>query len=577
MTDPIPEPMKDSLSSGSDARIFQIVEKLLAEKRSGDEPSLEQVAKDHPDLIEEVKELWKVANLAEEFGSFSGIQESRSDSKGDLLCVEKSNEQILSDKGMDDYELLEEIGRGGMGVIYRARQKSLNRIVALKMVLRGLTASSSDLTRFRAEAESAARLKHPNVVPVYEVGEFDGLPFFSMQYIEGTTLAKKLANRPMKGHESTKLLLPVVEAIAEAHQQGILHRDLKPSNILIDKNGRAFVTDFGLAKRIVPDSDDEPEKNYQEFVTQTGAIIGTPSYMSPEQAAGSRGVIGPASDIYSLGAILYTTLTGRPPFQAASSFDTVLMVLEQDPIPPRVLNPQADRDLEMIAMKCLQKPVDLRYNSANELAADLKSYLANEPIEARSSHFTQIFSRLFQESHHAPILENWGLLLMLHSGVLLVLCLVTNGLQLSGVSDRWPYLMLWTLGMGTWAVIFWNLRHRAGPTTFVERQIAHVWAGSMIIDTMLYVIEYQLQFPVLTLSPILGPVGGIVFLMKASMLSGWFYIHAMALFLTGIAMAWLQQQSLIPNLGITLFGVVSSLCFFLPGLKYYRQSKKSAK
>ena len=194
--------------------------------------------------------------------------------------------------------------------------------------------------------------------------------------------------------------------------------------------------------------------------------------MSPEQAAGSRGMIGVSTDIYSLGAILYSMLTGHPPFQAVSPVATVLMILEQDPISPQLLNPQVDRDLEMIALKCLQKPIELRYATAEELAVDLEAYLADEPISARSGRFTQIMTRPFRETHHAAVLENWGLLWILHAAVLLVVCLVTNAFQLCDVDSRWPYVALWTVGLSSWAAIFWNLRHRAGPITFVERQIA---------------------------------------------------------------------------------------------------------
>jgi serine/threonine-protein kinase len=441
-------------------------------------------------------------------------------------------------------------------------------------VLAGSRATNADLARFRGEAETAARLNHPHIVPVYDVGQHEGLPYFTMRYVPGTTLAERLTEGPMTGREAAQLLAPIARAIAKAHQQGVLHRDLKPSNVLIDTEGRPYVSDFGLAKRLLSESADDSRTVPLAPKTQTGAILGTPGYMSPEQAAGSRGTIGQSTDVYSLGAILYSLLTGRPPFQAASPVDTVMMVLEQDPISPQLLNPRVDRDLEMIALKCLQKPTELRYNTADELADDLEAYLADEPVSARSSRFAQILTRAFRETHHASVLENWGLLWILHAAVLLVLCLVTNGFQLSGVTSRWPYVGLWTIGLGTWAAIFWNLRHRAGPITFVERQIAHVWAGSMIIDTFMYMIEYQLDLPVLTLSPMLGPVSGAVFLMKAAMLSGMFYIHAAVLCLTGLVMAWLQQQTIMPNIGLTVFGVVSALCFFLPGWKYYRQVRK---
>jgi serine/threonine protein kinase len=287
-----------------------------------------------------------------------------------------------------------------MGVVYGARQVTLGRDVALKMILSGQLASDTDRQRFRIEAEAAAKLDHPNIVPVYEVGEQKGQPYFSMKYVKGRTLAQLLSDGPMPPRESARILAAVARAIHFAHQRGVLHRDLKPSNILLDAEGNPHVTDFGLAKQASDVVD----------LTRRGAMIGTPSYMAPEQAAGARGDVGPASDIYSLGSILYHMLTGRPPFQSASPLDTVLMLLEQDVVPPRVLNPKADRDLEMIALQCLQKPTDLRYPSAAALADDLDSYLNDEPISARSGHFLQVLTRVFRETHHATVLENWGLL-----------------------------------------------------------------------------------------------------------------------------------------------------------------------
>jgi serine/threonine-protein kinase len=393
-----------------------------------------------------------------------------------------------------------------------------------------------------------------------------------MKYVAGTTLAKKLAEGPLAPRETAALLLPVCRAVAHAHQQGIVHRDLKPSNILIDAEGRAHVGDFGLAKRIAIDPvAGEPQS--VEALTRTGAILGTPSFMSPEQAAGSRGTVGPASDIYSLGAILYQCLTGRPPFQAASALDVVMMVLEQDPVLPRVLNPRADADLEMIALKCLQKPADLRYESASALADDLAAYLANEPISARSTNVTQLITRILRETHHAGILENWGVLWMWHSLVLLILCLLTNWLQWRNVNSREPYFGIWVVGLGAWAGIFWSLRRRAGPITFVERQIAHVWGASMIASFMLFVVETLLGMPVLTLSPVLPLIGAMVFVVKAGILSGAFYFQAAANFAVAIAMAW-NRHSGLPDIGLTLYGIVAAASFFIPGLKYYRQQRR---
>jgi serine/threonine-protein kinase len=462
-----------------------------------------------------------------------------------------------------DFELFEELGRGGMGVVYMARQRSLGRVVAVKMILRGDLASPDDIARFRSEATAAARLEHPHIVPVYEVGECGGQPYFVMKYIAGTTLGKRLAVGPMPDREAAELLLPVCRAIQFAHERGILHRDLKPSNILIDEEGRAHVTDFGLAKQVSSDGE----------LTRPGAILGTPSYMAPEQAAGNRGQVGPASDVYSLGTILYQMLTGRPPFQAANPVDTLLLVLEQDPLPPRLLNPKADRDLEMISLRCLQKPPALRYATAGALADDLAAYLADEPISARSGRFTQVVARWFRETHHATVLENWGLLWMWHSLALFVICLVTNLFQWQGVTSTGPYLALWTAGMGTWAAIFWALRHRGGPVTFVERQIAHIWAGSVISITVLFLVENLLHLPVLTLSPVLAIASGMVFISKAGILTGAFYLQAAALFATALVMAWLDHKGI--KLSITLFGIVSGLCFFFPGLKYFRQRRRN--
>lgn len=454
-----------------------------------------------------------------------------------------------------DYELLEELGRGGMGVVYRATQGSLGRTVAIKMLLRRDLASRADLARFRSEAEAAARLDHPGIVSIFEVGESDGLPFYSMRFIEGTTLAKQLAAGPLPPREAATLLAKVADAVQAAHDRGVLHRDLKPSNILIDAAGRPHVSDFGLAKRLEDD----------QSVTHTGAILGTPCYMSPEQAAGSRGDVGPTSDVWSLGAILYQMLTGRPPFQAASPMDTLLAVLETDPPAPRTVVVGVDRDLEMIALKSLQKPQELRYSSAGGLAADLRAFLAGETIAARRGGLADVFARLFRETHHAVVLENWGLLWMWHSVVICALSVTTDVLAWQGITSRWPYLALWGGGLALWAPIFWALRHRTGPVTAVERQIAHVWAGSVIASVMLFWVEGLLHLDVLTLSPVLALLAGLVFFAKAGILSGAFYVQAAVLFATSLVMC------VVPTYQHVIFGLVSAACFFVPGYKYFRQ------
>ncbi len=555
-----------------DEQLVELLEGMLDHSRTGGAESLEQLVVKHPHLERELRELWATVQITEDFASFDGLFEDPVRSSPEALPSGVAGNFEPRDYG--DYELLEELGRGGMGVVYRARQKDLDRIVALKMILRGDLASSADLARFRAEAEAAAQLHHPHIVPVYEVGEIEGRPFFSMKLIEGTTLSRMLLDGPLPSHTAAAMLAPICRAIADAHRRGVLHRDLKPSNILIDEQGLTYVTDFGLAKRVKTDPQN-PHAAGLQSLTQSGAILGTPSYMAPEQAAGNRGEVSAASDIYSLGAILYAMVTGRPPFQAESAVDTVLMVLEQDAVPPRMLNPKVDPDLEMIALKCLQKPQDLRYLTADALAEDLEAYLANEPISARSTHLSQIITRAFRETHHAAVLENWGLLWMWHSLVVFLLCLITNLMQWQGVSSRFPYAVLWSVGVGTWAMIFWELRRRSGPITFVERQIAHFWAGSSFSSMRLFGLEALLNLPVLTLSPVLPLIAGNVFLAKAGILSGKFYIQALALYATSFVMAVVSRLS-VPDFGLTLLGCVLAVSFFVPGLKYYRQLQKTS-
>ncbi len=264
-----------------------------------------------------------------------------------------------------DYELIREIARGGMGVVFQARQVSLNRTVALKMILAGQLADETDVKRFYTEAEAAANLDHPGIVPIFEVGQHEGQHYFSMGFVEGQSLSQRLAEGPLPPREAAELMRRVSEAIEYAHQRGVIHRDLKPANILLDQNGNPRVTDFGLAKKIQGDSG----------LTGSGQIMGTPSYMPPEQAGGPRGEVGPAADVYALGATLYALVTGRPPFQAATAMDTVLQVITDEPVSPRRLNPALDRDIETICLKCLEKEPSKRYASAQALADELRGSL----------------------------------------------------------------------------------------------------------------------------------------------------------------------------------------------------------
>jgi serine/threonine-protein kinase len=606
-----------------DERLAMVLAHLIDELRRGCPPNLNAACDEQPDLADELRALWAAVQLAEHArlaarSAANASRDAREDqpaaaqpATGPVACTRappaassgqpapctlpatldaplvppapdpgarpvvaselSSGEPNggtpphagLPARSFADFELLEQIGQGGMGVVYRARQRSLGRTVAVKMILRGASAPPQLQARFQAEARAVAQLDHPGIVQVYEAGEVGGQLYFAMQYIAGETLAARLERGPLPPREAARLLAEVAEAIDFAHRRGVLHRDLKPSNILLDGQGRPHVTDFGLARNLASD----------ERLTLTGEILGTPSYMAPEQVLAGREALSPATDVYGLGAILYEAITGVPPVAtAATPREALLHVLEQEPLPPRQIQPRIDPDLEMICLRAMQKPADLRYPSAAALAADLRAYLANEPVTARSGRLWHVLARWFRETHHAPVLHNWGLLWMWHSLVLFILCLLTQALKWHLVERRLPYVALWTAGLGTWAAIFWWLRRRMGPVTFVERQIAHVWAGSMAFTALLFEVERQLRLPVLSLSPVLALVTAMVFLIKGGILGGQFYVQAAALFAAAAVMPHARVAG--QEAGLLLYGLLAAASFFFPGLKYHRQRRR---
>jgi serine/threonine protein kinase len=302
------------------------------------------------------------------------------------------------------YEILGELGRGGMGVVYKARQLGLNRIVALKMILAGGHAAEKDLTRFRLEAQSVASLLHPNIVQVFAIGESQGHPYFSLEYMDGGTLAQRLDHRPQPAHEAARLVTVLARAVHAAHQRGIIHRDLKPANILLTAEGTAKIADFGLAKQL----------DAEGGLTTSNAILGTPSYMAPEQAGQKSGAIGPAADIYALGAILYEALTGRPPFLAETQLDTILQVISDEPAPPSQLQSRVPAELEAVCLRCLRKEPRKRYSSAATLAEDLERFLSGTPTEAGQHSSTPWIRR---HSGHLTAVGVWLLTLAVLVGV----------------------------------------------------------------------------------------------------------------------------------------------------------------
>jgi serine/threonine-protein kinase len=288
--------------------------------------------------------------------------------------------------------------------------------------------------------------------------------------------------------------------------------------------------------------------------------------MPPEQAGssvgGRRAPLGPPADVYSLGAILYHMLTGRPPFQAATPIETMLLALEHDPISPRALNPRVNLDLEMVALRCLMKPPSLRYRSAEALAEDLESFLQGDPVSARSTNLRALAARLLGETHHAPVLQNWGLLWIYHSVALVVFFGAANWLYLAGVTARWPYVLIFSAGLCGWAALFWALRRRGGPIRFVERQLAHIWGAGIVSINLIFLVEWLLGLPVLKLAPMLAVTNGMLFMIKAGILAGGYYLQAGAIFLTIFPMV------AFPRFAPLIFGTAASACFLATGLKY---------
>ena len=385
-------PQEPNPSPSGDQRVDEIIAAYLAAVDAGRTPDRHELLARHPDLAPELQVFFadhdRVDRLVQPLRPpASPVSRGTEPDDGATGVYGEAKLATLASgetphvgpplgtkvRYIGEYELLEELGRGGMGVVYKARQNKLHRLVALKMILAGEHAGEKELARFRSEGEAAARLQHPNIVQIFEIGEHEGHPYFSLEFVEGGSLAQKLDGTPLPPRKAAGLVETLARAMHAAHQAGIVHRDLKPANVLLTADGMPKITDFGLAKKL----DDAAGP------TASNAIMGTPSYMAPEQAGGDSKAVGPAADVYALGAILYELLTGRPPFRAETPLDTILQVVTVDPVPPRQLQPKAPRDLETICLKCLEKDPHKRYSSAEALAEDLRRFQAHEPILAR--------------------------------------------------------------------------------------------------------------------------------------------------------------------------------------------------
>ncbi len=410
----------------------ELLDRYVGALQSGDEAMRRALVREHPDVV----------RLAGCLHALDGLSRLPADLEPPLAEKTKAPPQADRDRATtaaDDpaltvsnqfgkYELLSETGRGGMGVVYKARQADLGRWVALKMILASRLASAHDVRRFQREARAAGSLRHPHIVGIHEVGEWHGQHYFTMDFIAGEDLARRLARGPMDPESAAALLLDVARAVDYLHNAGMIHRDLKPSNILIDERQQPFVTDFGLAKFF--QSDDER--------TETGMIMGTPSYMSPEQAAGRSAEIGPQSDVYSLGAILYEMLTGRPVFGPGDAFNIRLQVLEQEPPAPSSVNSRIPHELERICLGCLEKNPADRYRSAEALAADLARFLRGDPLEIPSATLRQ---KLLRSCRRRPALAAHLV------GLLLVMLIVQAKYIISGYDLEFHTRIMGVMGL----------------------------------------------------------------------------------------------------------------------------------
>jgi hypothetical protein len=450
---------------------------------------------------------------------------------------------IPAPRTFGEYELLGEIGRGGMGVVYKARQVALDRLVALKMVLRGEFAGEEDLQRFRAEAEATARLQHPGIVRVHDVGEIDGKLYYSMDFINGPSLSKQLTSGPMPGRIAARYTAAIAHAIHHAHRNGILHRDIKPSNILLDADDQPHVTDFGLAKRLGKDSQR----------TGTGAVLGTPSYMAPEQASGKIHELGPACDVYGLGAMLYELITGRPPFRSETTLDTIQEVIDREPVPPRLLNAKVDHDLETICLKCLEKKPGDRYTSAETLAEDLERYLNGDTISARSINVFDRMTRALERSQHDIEFRAYGNMVLVIAAIVAVAHLLIFFMTVGGP----PYPVQWVATMRFLQFVLMGLAYLVmRPRTplaasAAERQLWSIWIGYFVASATALAILRVLEktgHPLDELMglPIIALLSGVAFFAMGGCYWGRCYALGGAFFVGAILMAiWLPWSGLM--------------------------------
>jgi len=451
------------------------------------------------------------------------------------------------------YELLCELGRGGMGIVYKASQPHLRRTVALKVLLSGTLASVGDRDRFRIEAESAGSLTHPNIVNVYDFGEIDGKPFFSMQFVEGESLADRVKRGPLQPMQAAGLVAIIARALAFAHERGVLHRDIKPHNILLNHEDHPYITDFGLARRV-----DEPGQ------TQTGTILGTPAYMAPEQANAEPNLTH-ATDIYSLGAVLYECLTGKVPFEADTPMETIAQLLENPPVALRDVNPDVPRDLETICLKCLEKKPEERYESADEMADDLQRYLRGESINARNLNLVERMVRAIEHDRLDEEFAKYGALFCWYSLIMAIPEVLITIIVLNDFEGQWLALVQFMRAGLFVLMLAWYRNWRIMPQTATERQLWSTWGGYLICCFVLGFTNRMLMGWTTSVEPrlyiSLAPLTALAFISIASRFWGGFYVCAAAFMLLPVLMVQDLRWAALE------FGAVWATILFLIGIR----------
>lgn len=445
----------------ADAALFTLLDRYVALLHAGDRPAAAELLAASPQLAE----LAGCLNALDDFATGAGQPASKADDDARAQTDGEPIDAFTRDFGR--YELLEEIGRGGMGVVFKARQSGLNRTVALKMILSSQLAGAEEVRRFYREARAAGQIRHPHIVGIHEVGQVHGQHYFAMEYVAGRSLAALLKSGPLPPTDVARCLLAVARAVEYLHAHGIVHRDLKPSNILLDEAGTPYVTDFGLAK--VFQEDDER--------TQSGMILGTPGYMSPEQAAGNVASISPQSDIFSLGAILYEMLCGRAPFRADNPLNSVLQTLESEPPRPKLLNRAVPLELERICLRCLEKSPGRRYPSAAALADDLDRHLRHEPLETPATGLSDRLRRWVR--------RETGLVARL-AILLAVVTIVEVQYRLSG--RPWTYHLDVKFVFAIWAALAFILQGFLRHERMID-PARYTWA---VIDPLLLLVALRM-------------------------------------------------------------------------------------